>query len=110
MCLGVRLGLRRLFCEALVALALAVGLGPGLLGLLGDGCDLIGVCDQCNGFFYYWIWLEGWFGRHWRSVAAGLLDLVEPAFSLMGFAAEANSAATQPKGTGKLHIRGGRLA
>ena len=37
---GVGLGFRLVAGEILVALALTVGLGPGLLGLPGDGGNL----------------------------------------------------------------------
>ena len=97
--------------EAVVPLALLVGLGPGQALGLGGGGDLAGVVDQVEGFFDFWLGLGGFglgFGADAR--AAGGLEFVQAALGFVGFAAEADGAAAETEGSGQRHAGGGGLA
>ena len=97
--------------EAVVPLALLIGLGPGQALGLGGGGDLAGVLDQVEGFFDFWLGLGGFglgFGGDAR--AAGGLEFVQAALGFVGFAAEADGAAAEAEGSGQRHVRGGGLA
>ena len=97
--------------EAVVPLALLIGLGPGQALGLGGGGDLAGGVDQVEGFFDFWLGLGGFrlgFGADAR--AAGGLKFVQTALGFVGFAAEADGAAAEAEGSGQRHAGGGGLA
>ncbi len=98
----------------MVALALLVGLGPGLaLGLGGDGY-CAGVLDQVDGSFDFWFGLGGFGlgfgGLGGDALAAGLLKLVETALGFVGFPAEADGTAAEAEDFCQRRVRGGGLA
>ncbi len=100
--------------DALVPLALLIGLGPGHTRGLGGRGYRAGVLDQVDGSFDSWFRLGGFgldFGGLGRdALAAGFLELVEAALGFVGFTAEADGAAAQAKDSGQRHVRGGGLA
>src|SRR5471030_2546014 len=91
----------QVFGDAVGPLALLVGLRPGLARGLGDSRHLAGFLDQVEGFLDFRRRLRGWgLSLSRRSGARGVLELVQAALGLVGFAAKANGAAAKAEDAG----------
>jgi hypothetical protein len=96
--------------EAVVSLALFVGLGPGQARGLGDAGDRAGVLDQIEGSSDFWFGLGGFgLGCGGDARATSGLEFVQATLGFVGFAAKADGAAAEAEGSGQRHVGGGGL-
>jgi hypothetical protein len=97
--------------DAVVALALFVGLGPAHPLGFGDTCDRAGGLDQVESFLDFWFGLGGFgLGLGRDALTTGGLEFVQATLGFVRFAAEADGAAPKAELPCQRHVGGGGLA